>query len=91
MGKMKINDYSNPQAIMIPQRIVRENTEGKTYIFTLKSTEAEGVYITQQQFVDLGMASENKVEVVAGIAMGDRIVDEGANSIENQQRVRNLN
>jgi hypothetical protein len=37
------------------------------------------------------MASENKVEVVAGIAMGDRIVDEGANSIEDQQRVRNLN
>ena len=91
MGKMKINDYSNPQAIMIPQRIVRENTEGKTYIFTLKSTEAEGVYITQQQFVKLGMASENKVEVLAGIAMGDRIVDEGANSIEDQQRVRNLN
>ena len=91
MGKMKINDYSNPQAIMIPQRIVRENTKGKTYIFTLKSTEAEGVYITQQQFVKLGMASENKVEVVAGIAMGDRIVDEGANSIEDQQRVRNLN
>ncbi len=91
MGKMKINDYSNPQAIMIPQRIVRENTEGKTYIFTLKSTEAEGVYITQQQFVALGMASENKVEVVAGIAVGDRIVDEGANSIEDQQRVRNLN
>ncbi len=76
---------------MIPQRIVRENTEGKTYIFTLKSTEAEGVYITQQQFVALGMASENKVEVVAGIAVGDRIVDEGANSIEDQQRVRNLN
>ena len=91
MGKMKINDYSNPQAIMIPQRIVRENTEGKTYIFTLKSTEAEGVYITQQQFVALGMASENKVEVVAGIAVGDRIVDEVANSIEDQQRVRNLN
>lgn len=91
MGKMKINDYSNPQAIMIPQRIVRENTEGKTYIFTLKSTEAEGVYITQQQFVKLGMASENKVEVVAGIAVGDRIVDEVANSIEDQQRVRNLN
>ena len=91
MGKMKINDYSNPKAIMIPQRIVRENTEGKTYIFTLKSTEAEGVYITQQQFVALGMASENKVEVVAGIAVGDRIVDEVANSIEDQQRVRNLN
>ena len=91
MGKMKINDYSNPQAIMIPQRIVRENTEGKTYIFTLKSTEAEGVYITQQQFVALGMASENKVEVVAVIAVGDRIVDEVANSIEDQQRVRNLN
>lgn len=91
MGKMKINDYSNPQAIMIPQRIVRENTEGKTYIFTLKSTEAEGIYITQQQFVALGMASENKVEVVAGIAVGDRIVDEVANSIEDQQRVRNLN
>jgi membrane fusion protein (multidrug efflux system) len=91
MGKMKINDYSNPAALMIPQHIVRENTEGKSYIFTLKETATEGVYIAQRQFITLGQVSEDKVEVVAGIKIGDRIVDEGANSIEDQQRVRNLN
>ena len=33
--KLKINDYSNPEALMIPMRIIKENASGKKYIFKL--------------------------------------------------------
>lgn len=88
--KLKINDYSNPEALMIPMRIVKENASGKKYIFKLKSDGKDQVYRTEQTFVRLGKNSVDKVEVLEGIHAGDLLVDEGATIVENNQRVKNI-
>ena len=88
--KLKINDYSNPEALMIPMRIVKENANGKKYIFKLKSDGKDQVYRTEQTFVRLGKNSIDKVEVLEGIQAGDLLVDEGATIVENNQRVKNI-
>ena len=88
--KLKINDYSNPEALMIPMRIVKENANGKKYIFKLKSDGKDQVYLTEQTFVRLGKNSIDKVEVLEGIQAGDLLVDEGATIVENNQRVKNI-
>lgn len=88
--KLKINDYSNPEALMIPMRIVKENASGKKYIFKLKSDGKDQVYRTEQTFVRLGKNSVDKVEVLEGIQAGDLLVDEGATIVENNQRVKNI-
>ena len=88
--KLKINDYSNPEALMIPMRIVKENANGKKYIFKLKSDGKDQVYRTEQTFVRLGKNSTDKVEVLEGIQAGDLLVDEGATIVENNQRVKNI-
>ena len=88
--KLKINDYNNPQAIMIPLRIIKENASGEKYIFKLKSDGKDQVYVTQQVFVKLGKMGLEKVEILEGLKEGDLIVDEGANSVENNQRVKNI-
>ena len=88
--KLKINDYSNPEALMIPMRIVKENANGKKYIFKLKSDGKDQVYRTKQTFVRLGKNTMDKVEVLEGIQAGDLLVDEGATIVENNQRVKNI-
>jgi RND family efflux transporter MFP subunit len=88
--KLKINDYSNPQALMIPLRIVKENALGKKYIFKLKPDGKDQVYRTQQIFVQLGKKSSDKIEVLEGLQVGDLLVDEGATIVENNQRVKNI-
>lgn len=88
--KLKINDYSNPEALMIPMRIVKENANGKKYIFKLRSDGKDQVYRTEQTFVRLGKNSMDKVEVLEGIQAGDLLVDEGATIVENNQRVKNI-
>ena len=88
--KLKINDYNNPQAIMIPLRIIKENASGEKYIFKLKSDGKDQVYLTQQVFVKLGKKGLEKVEILEGLKEGDLIVDEGATSVENNQRVKNI-
>ena len=88
--KLKINDYSNPEGLMIPMRIVKENANGKKYIFKLRSDGKDQVYRTEQTFVRLGKNIMDKVEVLEGIQAGDLLVNEGATIVENNQRVKNI-
>ena len=88
--KLKIKDYSNPEALMIPLRIIKENAVGKKYIFKLNPDGKDQVYRTEQTFIQLGKNSIDKVEVLVGIQSGDLLVDEGATIVENNQRVKNI-
>ena len=88
--KLKIKDYSNPEALMIPLRIIKENAVGKKYIFKLNPDGKDQVYRTEQVFVKLGKKSTDKVEILDGIQAGDLLVDEGTIIVENNQRVKNI-
>ena len=88
--KLKINDYTNPEALMIPLRIIKENAIGKKYIFKLTPDGKDQVYRTEQVFVKLGKKSTDKVEILEGIQSGDLLVYEGATIVENNQRVKNI-
>ena len=88
--RLKINDYSNPEALMIPLRIIKENAVGKKYIFKLNPDGKDQVYRTEKTFIQLGKYSIDKVEVLVGIQSGDLLVDEGATIVENNQRVKNI-
>lgn len=88
--KLKINDYTNPEALMVPLRVIREDASGKKYIFKLKSDGKKQVYLTEQVFIQLGKKGLDKIEVLDGIKAGELIVDEGAIIVENNQRVKNI-
>ena len=44
-AKLKINDYTNENAILIPQSVISENAEGEQYIYVVedKNDKEEGV------------------------------------------------
>ena len=87
-AKIKINIYKKDDAIVIPLRIVREDALGKNFVYVMSEDNKEGVYLTSKQFITLGNKSEDKVEVIEGLALGDIVVLEGAYSVEDSQRVK---
>lgn len=88
--KLKINDYSNPSALMIPLGVIKENANGQKYVYKLIPEDKKQVFRTQQTLVELGKKSFDKVEVLSGIEIGDLIVEEGATIVEDNQRVKNI-
>jgi len=88
--KLKINDYSNPSAMMIPLGVIKENANGQKYVYKLIPEDKKQVFRTQQALVELGKKSFDKVEVLSGIEIGDLIVEEGATIVEDNQRVKNI-
>lgn len=87
-ARVLINDYSDPNAILIPQSIISENAEGQQYVFlvTGDSTALEGV--AEKQVILTGKTQGDFVEVLSGIQAGDQIIDEGARTVKPGQKVK---
>ena len=86
--KLKINDYSNPKSILIPLRILKEDANGNFYVFKLVETENDNIFISEKVFITVGEDDGNKIEITNGLSDGDIIIDEGAERIQDNQKVK---
>ena len=89
-ARMSIIDYSNPKALMIPFRVIRENAKGDSFVFILTGLEQDNEYSTEQRFVTLGMSKNELVEITKGVNTGDLIIDEGVSFLVTGQKVKRI-
>lgn len=89
-ARLSVIDYANQEAIMIPLRVVRENAKGETFVFVLETPEEDNGFTSSQQFVSLGKAQNEMVEIIEGIELNDLIVDEGVSLLVAGQKVTRI-
>ena len=87
----KINDYSNDEAILIPQSVISENATGQQYVYLIKENGPETEVISKKTIIELGKTQGDYVEVLSGLSEGDNIIVEGARSVRDNQQVKVLN
>ena len=87
-ARVSINDYSNDQAILIPQSVISENSAGEQYIYTAIDTDEENKAKARKQIVVTGRTSGDLVEILQGISQGDLVIEEGARNVREGQQVR---
>jgi len=82
MAVVKINDYSNPSAFVIPVSLVNESSTGK-YVYVAK--EEGGKLIARRQIVSVGNTYNGMAEITQGLRQGDKIITTGyTNLVEGQ-------
>lgn len=86
-ARLKIKDYSNPAAIIIPQNIISENAEGEQYVYLAKPKDNSETYIAQKAIIKTGETQEGWVEVIQGLQKGDRLIEEGARYVKEGQEI----
>lgn len=89
-AKLKINDYTSNEAILIPQSIISENAEGDQYVYVIKNISGDTGTATQT-VVKTGKTQGDIIEVLEGITAGDVLIDAGARSVKNGQEVKITN
>ena len=89
-ARLSIVDYSNPEALMIPFRVIRKNAKGNSFVFILTGQEENNGYIAEQRFVTLGMSKDELVEITKGVNTEDLIVDEGVSLLVTGQKVKRI-
>ena len=87
-ARIKIKNYSNDQSIVVPLRVLSEDASGKPFLYKLVTTDKKDIFLTVKSFVITGANYNQEIEITQGVSIGDIIVLEGANNVEDNQRVR---
>ncbi|MDB4061018.1 efflux RND transporter periplasmic adaptor subunit [Vicingaceae bacterium] len=85
-AKLMINDYRNQQAILIPQSIISENSEGKQYVYRTASNN-DNTAVVHKAFIETGVKQGDFIEVLSGLDINDAVVQEGARTVKDNQEV----
>lgn len=86
-ARLQINDYTNPEAILIPQSIISENAEGKQYVYVIKNLENDKG-IAKQVVVKTGKSQGDIIEILEGVKVGDILIKAGARSVKDAQEIK---
>lgn len=90
-AKIRINDYKNNTAILIPQGIISENARGQQYVFIVTNKTENNEVQTEKAIITTGKMQGDLIEVLSGIEDGAEIIEEGARSIREGQIVKIIN
>lgn len=89
-AKLKINDYINENAILIPQSIISENALGEQYIYIVANKKSNGEAVVKKQIIETGKTQGDIIEVLTKFSNGLEIINEGARSVTSGQSVKIL-
>ena len=86
-ARVRINDYTNEQALLIPPTVISENAEGEQYVYVAVNVDENGIGKAEKRVITTGKSQGNDVEVLSGIAPGEQIITEGARRIREGQEI----
>ena len=92
-ARLRINDYSSEEAILIPQNVISENSDGEQYVYVVRkdsstSSNSLGDATAHRSIIKTGKTQGDLVEVTEGVKPGDEIINEGARSVKEGQEVQ---
>lgn len=89
--RLKINDYTNENAILVPQSIISENAEGDQYVYVIKDKNSKNEGIAKRVIIETGRTQGDVIEVLSGLDSSSEIIQEGARSVRDGQPVEVIN
>jgi RND family efflux transporter MFP subunit len=90
-AKLKLNDYTNENAVLIPQSIISENAKGAQFIYVVKNKKEDNEAVAERLIIETGKTQGDFIEVTKNLVAGAEIVMEGARSVNNGQVVKVIN
>jgi RND family efflux transporter MFP subunit len=81
---VKIKDYTNEKAFCIPVNYVQTNKDGK---FIFVAVQKANLWIATRRLVTTGMDYNGVVEILAGLAEGDKVISSGYQSVSEGTQV----
>ena len=91
-ARLKINDYTNEQAILIPLNVISEDGEGAQYVYmaVAKTDSIQNEMSAQRQYITTGQTQGDVIEILSGLSQGDQIIIEGARAVKEGQAIKIL-
>jgi membrane fusion protein, multidrug efflux system len=85
LAKMKVNDYSLAEAIVIPVELLQQEASGKQFVFTV-SDNGNGLKAAKR-YIETGKIFEDKILVSSGLEVGDVVIMIGSRGLSNNELI----
>jgi len=79
LAKVTLNNYTNPEAVVLEADLVQKNVDGLQFIYT--AVKSDQNILAKQILVNTGKSYNNKIEITNGLDNGDIVVVKGARTI----------
>ncbi len=86
--KIRINDYSNDNSILIPINNILEDSNGNFYVYKIIQDNDSEFLKSIKTPVTTGKSIDNKIEILEGLEVNDQIVQDGLRLIKNNQNIK---
>ncbi len=86
---LKINDYKDKDAVIIPSSIIMQDGSGRDYVFLVTKNE-KGHDVASKTLVDVGPSYEGNTVIENGVNPGDVVVDKGSRSVRGGDKVQEV-
>lgn len=85
---LQIEDYVNNKAIVLAQSVIVEKPSG-TVVYTVNGAlNKDNLGTAKEITVKVGKKQGNHVEILDGIVTGDKVISDGARTVQNQSKVQ---
>lgn len=85
---LKIEDYVNPTAMLVPNSAVVETSEKKYIAYVAGKPNKEKETTVTRKEVVIGTTTKDRIEVLEGLKEGEKIITEGVRSLKDNMTVR---
>jgi multidrug efflux pump subunit AcrA (membrane-fusion protein) len=80
VAKLKIIDYTNANAVVVPSNVIQVDGNGDQFVFEATSIK-DKTGIAKKVIVKVGKTSENFTEILSGLEPKTIIVSDGVNTV----------
>lgn len=87
MSSVTIRDYEADSAVVLPSRMIQQNQLGESFVYVFEPTEGELGMVVKKK-LDCGISYNGYTEVRAGLTGSEQVVDRGARSVQDGEKVR---
>jgi RND family efflux transporter MFP subunit len=80
--QLRINDYTNPDAIVIPVNIIQRSENGDFVFVAIQKGKQK---VAEKRNITTGKAYGDQIEVVSGLSAGDQVITTGYSDLNEGQ------
>ena len=83
--EINILDYTNSEAILVPESIVSEDSENNKFLYTIENNTAK------KTIVETGYTQNGMIEITSGLSLNQTVINEGGRIVKDGQNVKIYN
>ncbi|TNE28162.1 MAG: efflux RND transporter periplasmic adaptor subunit [Bacteroidetes bacterium] len=89
MASVQLKDYSTETAMVLPNHIIQQDPEGRSYVYSFENHEGtDEIGTVVKHYLELGHSYNGITEILSGLTGTERIIDRGARSVQADEHVR---